>query len=117
MKLRAKFATVTTALALTGAIAPQAASAGSTLNGGGSTFVANLVDICSAQYNRNSLSNPNSDVLSYSATGSGTGKTNFANNTYKWGASDSVYSTGAPSGFIYVPMVAGAIAEIGRAHV
>ena len=110
MKLRTKFAAVVTAAALTGAIAPQAASAGSTLNGGGSTFVANLVDICSAQYNRNSMSNPNSDVLSYSATGSGTGKTNFANNTYKWGASDSVYSTGAPSGFLYVPMVAGAIA-------
>ena len=110
MKLRTKFAAVIAAAALTGAAAPQSASAGSTLNGGGSTFVANLVDICSAQYNRNSMSNPDSDVVSYSATGSGTGKTNFANNTYKWGASDSVYSSGAPGGFIYVPMVAGAIA-------
>ena len=109
MKLRTKFAAALAVAALTGAIAPQAASAGSTLNGGGSTFVANLVDKCRSLYNADDLANANSDTVSYSATGSGTGKTNFANNTYKWGASDSVYTTGAPSGFVYVPLVAGAI--------
>lgn len=81
----------------------------STLNGGGSSFVANLVDICSAQYNGDALVNPNKDTVSYSSVGSGTGKTNFASGTYKFGATDSLYSSGAPDNFVYVPLVAGPI--------
>ena len=81
----------------------------SILNGGGSSFVANLVDICSAQYNGDALVNPNKDIVSYSSVGSGTGKTNFASGTYKFGATDSLYSSGAPDNFVYVPLVAGPI--------
>ena len=109
MKLRRTFAAtfaVTAAIAAAG-ISPV--SAASTVNGGGSSFIANLVDICSAQYNRNTLANPNTDTVSYSSVGSGTGKTNFAAGTYKFGATDSLYSSGAPANFVYVPLVAGPI--------
>lgn len=106
---------IVSAIALTAsAVGTSTAFAGSTLNGGGSTFVANLVDICSAQYNRNTQYNPNADVVSYSSVGSGTGKTNFANGTYKFGASDSLYSSGAPNNFVYVPLVAGALSVMYR---
>lgn len=81
--------------------------AGTTLNGGGSSFVANLMNACQ-DYNAASV-NSDGDRISYSSVGSGSGKTNFANNTYKFGATDSAYSSGAPANFVYVPLVAGSI--------
>lgn len=78
-----------------------------TLNGGGSTFVANLMNEC-LSYNA-AAANTDNDVVSYTGVGSGTGKTNFANKTYKFAATDSPYSSGAPSNFVYVPLVAGGI--------
>lgn len=97
-----------TAVAVAGAV--PVALAGSTIAGGGSTFMANMIDICGAQYNRNTNSNANSDTISYAATGSGTGKTNYANGTYKFGGTESAYSSGAPSDLVYVPLIAGPIA-------
>ena len=98
------------AVALVSLVAPQAAMAGTTLNGGGSSFVANLMEKCQSLYNADATANKNGDTVTYTATGSGTGRTNFANKLIKWAASDSPYSTGAPSDFVYVPVVAGAIA-------
>lgn len=95
-----------TAAVATAGIMP--ASAGSTLNGGGSSFISNMVETCSAQYNGNAA-NVNSDVVSYSSVGSGTGKTNFAAGTYKFGGTESAYSSGAPANFVYVPLIAGPI--------
>ena len=109
MKLRRTFAATFAVTAVIAAAGISPVSAASTVNGGGSSFVANLVDICSAQYNRNTLPNPEKDTVSYSSVGSGTGKTNFAAGTYKFGATDSLYSSGAPANFVYVPLVAGPI--------
>lgn len=107
---RLRMSVAATAVALVSIVAPQAASAGATLNGGGSSFVANLMEKCQSLYNADLATNKNGDVVTYTATGSGTGRTNFANKLVKWAATDSPYSTGAPADFVYVPMVAGAIA-------
>lgn len=86
------------------------AQAGTNLNGGGSSFVSNLMYECVKTYNGSS-ENADGDTVSYAfpADGSGQGKTKFANNTYKFAATDSSYSSGAPSNFVYVPLVAGSI--------
>lgn len=107
---RSRIFVAAAAASIAAMVAPQAAMAGTTLNGGGSSFVANLMEKCQALYNADSSVNKNSDTVTYTATGSGTGRTNFANKLVKWAASDSTYSTGAPSGFVYAPLVAGAIA-------
>lgn len=96
------------------AVGINPASAGSTLNGGGSTFVQNMQEKCISLYNGDSSFNSNSDVVSYSGVGSGTGKTNFANGTFKFGATDSLYTSGAPSNFVYVPLIAGALSVMYR---
>lgn len=111
MKLRRHFlitAAVATVAAVGGTV--PVALAGTTLAGGGSSFMANMMDICGAQYNRNTNFNADSDTISYAATGSGTGKTNYANGTYKFGGSESAYSSGAPADLVYVPLIAGPIA-------
>lgn len=110
MKLRRKFATVA-AIAAIASVAPvSSAIAGTSLGGGGASFLANMMDICAAQYNRNQTYNPNTDTVTYASVGSSSGKTNFANGTYKFGGSESAYSSGAPAGLVYVPLVGGPIA-------
>lgn len=108
MKIRRTFAVTIAATAAVATAGIMPASAGSTLNGGGSSFISNMVETCSAQYNGNAA-NVNSDVVSYSSVGSGTGKTNFAAGTYKFGGTESAYSSGAPANFVYVPLIAGPI--------
>ena len=98
------------AVGVAGGAVPQALAAGSSIAGGGSSFMANMMDICGAQYNRNTNYNSNGDTISYTASGSGTGKTNFANGTYKFGGTESAYSSGAPSDLVYIPLIAGPIA-------
>jgi ABC-type phosphate transport system substrate-binding protein len=68
-----------------------------------------MMETCGSKYNADPAYNNGSDVISYSSTGSGTGKTNFANGTYKFGGSESSYSSGAPANFVYVPLIAGPI--------
>ena len=110
MKLRRKFATVAAIAALASVAPVSSAIAGTALGGGGASFLANMMDICAAQYNRNQTYNPNTDTVTYASVGSGTGKTNFANGTYKFGGSESAYTSGAPAGLVYVPLVGGPIA-------
>lgn len=110
MKLRRKFATVAAIAALASVAPVSSAIAGTSLGGGGATFLANMMDICAAQYNRNQTYNPNTDTVTYASVGSSSGKTNFANGTYKFGGSESAYSSGAPAGLVYIPLVGGPIA-------
>jgi len=110
MKLRRKVAISVAAIAAVTVAGVIPASAGTTLNGGGSSFMANMMDICGSQYNRNTVFNTNSDVISYDSKSSGIGKTGYAAGTYKFGGSESAYSSGAPSNFVYVPLIAGPIA-------
>jgi ABC-type phosphate transport system substrate-binding protein len=109
MKLRQKAAVAIAAISLASVAGAGQANAAS-IGGGGASFLANMMDICAAQYNRNTQSNTAGDVVTYASVGSSTGKTGFANGTYKFGGSESAYSSGAPTNLVYVPLVGGAIA-------
>ena len=109
MKLRRTFAATLAVTAMIATAGINSASAASTINGGGSSFISNMMETCGSKYNADPAYNNGSDVISYSSTGSGTGKTNFANGTYKFGGSESSYSSGAPANFVYVPLIAGPI--------
>jgi len=110
MKLRRKFAAAAVLAAVAGMSPVSPVHAGTSLGGGGASFLANMMDICAAQYNRNTAFNTNSDTVTYASVGSSSGKTNFANGTYKFGGSESAYSSGAPASLVYVPLVGGPIA-------
>ena len=116
MKLRRK---VGVAIALAAMVAPISTSmvhAGTAIDGTGATFPANIIDICAAQYNRSTVNNTAGDTVAYvTPTGSGGGKTAFTNQTKVWAATDSAYSSGAPSfGYVYVPLISGAISVMYR---
>lgn len=110
MRTRGRITVLAATAAIASVVGTVSVALAAPIAGGGSTFMANMMDICGAQYNRSSNSNPNGDTISYAATGSGTGRQNFANNTYKFGGTDSAYPSGAPANFVYVPLVAGPIA-------
>lgn len=109
MKFRRSLIAVTAfAVASTaGAVAPANAAS---INGGGASFMANMMDICAAQYNRNTQFNPSGHVVTYASVGSSQGQSGFANNTYTFGGSESAYSANAPANLVYVPLVGGPIA-------
>jgi ABC-type phosphate transport system substrate-binding protein len=110
MKLRRKLAAVA-AIAAVASMTPVSPVSAAPIGGGGASFLANMMDICAALYNRNSQYNTASDVVTYASVGSSSGKTNFANRTYKFGGSESAYSSGtAPADLVYVPLVGGPIA-------
>jgi ABC-type phosphate transport system substrate-binding protein len=110
MKLRRKFATAAVLAAVASMAPVTSVNAGTSLGGGGASFLANMMDICAAQYNRNTVFNTDSDTVTYASVGSSTGRSGFANGTYKFGGSESAYTSGAPAGLVYVPLVGGAIA-------
>ncbi len=110
MKLRQKAAVAIAAISLASVAGVGPANAAS-IGGGGASFLANMMDICAAQYNRNTQSNTASDIVTYASVGSSSGKSGFTKGTYLFGGSESAYSAGtAPAGLVYVPLVGGAIA-------
>jgi phosphate transport system substrate-binding protein len=110
MKLRQKAAIAIAAISLASVAGVGPANAAS-IGGGGASFLANMMDICAAQYNRNTQSNTASDIVTYASVGSSSGKSGFTKGTYLFGGSESAYSTGtAPADLVYVPLVGGAIA-------
>ena len=110
MKLRRKFVTVAV-LAAVASMTPVSHVSAAPIGGGGASFLANMMDICAAQYNRNTQFNTASDVVTYASVGSSTGKSGFKAGTYKFGGSESAYSTGTePANLVYVPLVGGPIA-------
>lgn len=116
MKLRRKVAVGIAALAIASSAAAVPASAGTAIGGGGASFLANMMDKCASLYNGNPTYNTGGDAFTYASVGSGSGKTGFASKgvggegTYKFGGTESKYSSGAPTGFVYVPLVGGPIA-------
>ncbi|MEO0313100.1 MAG: hypothetical protein RL140_330 [Actinomycetota bacterium] len=114
-----KFASIATATALAASLlvgANSAEAAVTSIVGGGSSFAGGVLSVCRVDFNAVTSTAVNSQRVSfdaYSTTGgSGTGKTNFAANTYDYGASDAPYTTGAPSDLVYVPLVGGPIAIV-----
>jgi phosphate transport system substrate-binding protein len=83
------------------------ASANQTIPGGGASFPQPFLAACLADFN----ASQSNFTISYQSTGSGRGKTNFANGQFVYGQSDSAYSGGEPTfGWEYVPNIGGAIA-------
>ena len=109
MKLRQTAAIAIAAISLASVAGIGQANAAA-VGGGGASFLANMMDICAAQYNRNEQANPAKDTITYASVGSSSGKSGFTAGTYKFGGSESAYSSGAPAGLVYVPLVGGAIA-------
>ena len=93
-------------IAASAGMAAPAATAAETIPGGGASFPAVFMQQCAADYN-GSQSN---FTVTYTSTGSGTGKGNFSKGTFVFGQSDSAYTSGAPTfGWEYIPNVGGAI--------
>lgn len=78
------------------------AFAGESLAGKGSSFAYGALSVCSANYTV--------DAVSYTSTGSGTGRTEFAAKNIDWAASDAPYTSNYPN-FDYVtfPLLGGPI--------
>jgi ABC-type phosphate transport system substrate-binding protein len=111
MKLRRKFAVVAVLAAAASMTPVSPAHAGVSIGGGGASFLANMMDVCRSLYNGNQAFNPNTDTITYDGlAGSSNGKTRFASGQYKFGGSESEYSSGAPADLVYVPLVGGSIA-------
>ena len=87
-------------------LAAPANAAGVTLNGGGSSFAAGAIRACAADYTTNSVN--------YTGSSSGTGRTNYANSSFQYAASDATFGTEAFSGsngtrYVTVPLLGGPI--------
>lgn len=94
-------------LAVSTLLTAAPAQAANTVSGGGASFPYPFISQCAADFN---ASQSNFDI-SYSSTGSGTGKSNFAKGTFVFGQTDSKYSSGEPSfDWEYIPNIGGAIA-------
>lgn len=100
-----KITTVVSALAILAGliISAPAQAAGVSIAGKGSSFANGMLQACSAAYSTNNVT--------YTSTGSGTGRTEFAAGNIPWGASDSAYLSGYPSSsYITIPLFGGPVA-------
>ena len=85
-------------------LAAPAQAAGVSIKGSGSSFANNAMQACLGAYTNN--------TVTYTSTGSGTGKNNFAGGTYDFAATDSLYSAAPyPTGtYVTVPLLGGPVA-------
>ena len=106
--MRRSLNAIITAVAVTATVAlvGSAAVASENITAGGSSFAFNILDTCAKSYN--------ADTIKYASVGSGTGRANFLNGTYDFGASDVAYgaSDKKPENFTYVPLIGGPIAIV-----
>lgn len=78
------------------------ALAAESLSGKGSSFANSALNACSASYT--------TDNVTYVSTGSGTGRTEFANKFVDWAATDTPYTSGYPNfDYVTVPLFGGPI--------
>ena len=97
-------AAVLASVALTGSAA-QAVTATS-IAGKGSSFANNALQYCLSHYDPSS-----NDTVSYTSTGSGTGRSEFAAGNVKWAASDGTYAAtdAQPASYTMVPILGGPV--------
>ncbi|MDO8733126.1 MAG: substrate-binding domain-containing protein [Actinomycetota bacterium] len=96
-----------TAIAASGLAMVAPANAAETVPGGGASFPAVFMQQCAADYNGSQTN----FTVTYTSTGSGTGKGNFAKGTFVFGQTDSAYASGEPTfAWEYVPNIGGSIA-------
>ncbi len=100
-----KFAKTLVGLAATVAlVAPATAAHATAIAGSGSSFAYNGIYKCSSLYENH--------AVTYTSTGSGTGRTNFrtAKASYPFAVSDGLYTAGTePSGYTMVPLFGGPV--------
>ncbi|MFM6962717.1 MAG: substrate-binding domain-containing protein [Micrococcales bacterium] len=106
MRLSMNAIATAAALAASVALVAPAAIAAENITAGGSSFAFNILDTCSKSYT--------ADTVKYASVGSGTGRANFLNGTYDFGASDVAYGATdkKPASFTYVPLIGGPIAIV-----
>lgn len=98
-------AAVVSSLSLAGSAA-QAVTA-TAISGKGSSFANNAIQYCLAHYDPAS-----NDTVTYTSTGSGTGRSEYAAGNIKWAASDGLYgvSDTKPAGaYTMVPLLGGPV--------
>jgi phosphate transport system substrate-binding protein len=96
-----------TAIAVSTVALAAPARAAENVPGGGASFPAVFLQQCAADYN----GSQNNFTVTYTSTGSGTGKGNFAKGTFVYGQTDSAYTSGEPTfEWEYIPNVGGAVA-------
>ena len=95
-----------TALAAATLVSAVPANAANTISGGGASFPFPFIQACASDFN----ASQDNFTISYTSTGSGTGKSNFTKGTFVYGQTDSVYSSGEPTfGWEYIPNIGGAV--------
>ena len=95
-----------TAVAVSTVALAAPASAESKIPAGGASFPFVFISQCAADFN---ASQKNFSVT-YTSTGSGTGKGNFSKGTFVTAMTDSKYTSGEPNfGWEYIPAIGGAI--------
>ena len=95
------------AVALVGTVGltGTAASAAATLKSSGSSFANGIMQACKT--------NVGGVDLTYTSTGSGTGRSQFAAKTTDFGMTDGLFTAGSqPGNFVYVPLVGGPVAIV-----
>lgn len=103
--MRNKITTAVAALAVVAGliVSVPAQAAGVSLAGKGSSFANGMVQACAAAYTTNDVT--------YTSTGSGTGRSEFAAGNVQYGLTDTVYSSGFPSTkYVTVPLFGGPVA-------
>lgn len=105
--MRNKITTIVSAIAIVAGliVSAPAQAAGVSIAGKGSSFANGMLQACSAAYSTNSVT--------YTSTGSGTGRTEFANGNVQWAASDAAYTSGFPtSSYVTIPLFGGPVAFV-----
>jgi phosphate transport system substrate-binding protein len=103
--MRNKITTAVAALAVVAGliVSVPAQAAGVSLAGKGSSFANGMVQACAAAYTTNNAT--------YTSTGSGTGRSEFAAGNVQYGLTDTIYTSGFPSfKYVTVPLYGGPIA-------
>ena len=96
------------ALAAGTAVLAVPAQAAESVAGGGASFPNVFLQQCVADFN----GSQGDFTITYTSTGSGTGKGNFTKGTFVYAQTDSAYASGAPTfGWEYVPNIGGAIVQ------
>jgi ABC-type phosphate transport system substrate-binding protein len=104
ISIRKKFVAV--AVAAAGVLGAAPAAHATSVTGGGASFPLQFITPAIAEFNRLNGTN-----LTYTSTGSGTGKRNFRSGTFKFAGTDSAVSAAETPAFdwTYIPYVAGPI--------
>lgn len=103
--MRNKITTAVAALAVVAGliVSVPAQAAGVSLAGKGSSFANGMIQACAAAYTTNNAT--------YTSTGSGTGRSEFAAGNVQYGLTDTVYSSGFPSTkYVTIPLFGGPVA-------